>query len=275
MAENTPVKSTSFADVAEAVAKSLSLARTAGSSAFVTTAVAYPNGDAVIVRIDETAKGYAVGDDGYGAHTADLMGAASTFAKTVGQIATGWGLEYSQRSLFALAVPADRLTGAVVAVANASSQAVSRTVSSVAETKVKRSRLVFQERLREAFGKLIAFGAPVPGATRSWDVDGAVLSGGRPTAVFEFVAPAYSAVASAHMKLGDIRSLSDAPVTTAALADYEHTDASLRALLSNVTDFVIEAAGPVANYVRGTEKLPRYAPSAWLAGTQGLISRDE
>jgi hypothetical protein len=248
MVEIINIESETLDDIAQAVARSLSYSRAAGDAAFITTAATYPNGSAVVVRIDGTPAGYFVSDDGYTALTAEMMDALPTFNKVVGPVVERTGLEYEQGSIGAMKVRREQLAGAVAHVATASVVAMERTLIALEQVKVRRSRTVFNERLREAFGSLIRFAAPVRGVTRGWDVDGAVVDGARVRAVFEFVPPAYSAVASAHMKLGDLRGLEEPPVTTAVLADYNDTEPSLRALLSQAADRVFGAIEPAERY---------------------------
>lgn len=235
--------------IADEVARSLSFAEVSGHSAFITTPVTYANGTAVVVRLDADADGYFVSDDGYGAFTAETMGALQTFVKVAGGVAKRSGVEFDHRSFFIIRVEKDRLPAAVAAIANVSAAAVDRTIYALENMKVKRSRVLFQARLEEAFGSKARFDVPVRGATREWDFAGVIQDGNGIAAVFEFVAPAFSAVASANMKLGDVRGLTDAPSAIAALADYERTEPALRAVLSNTADKVI-AVGIAAEEYR-------------------------
>jgi hypothetical protein len=102
----------------------------------------------------------------------------------------------------------------------------------------------------EAFGNRAHFDTDVRGATRAWEIDAVIESHGGIAAVFEFGSPAFSAVASANMKLGDIKSLTSAPYAVAALADYQKTDASFRSILSSAADLVMAASEDVAQYKR-------------------------
>ena len=114
--------------------------------------------------------------------------------------------------------------------------------------KVKRSKVLFQARLEEAFGNKAKFDQPVRGATREWDFAGVIQDENGIAAVFEFVAPAFSAVAAANMKIGDVRGLTDAPSAIVALADYDKTEPSLRAILSNTADKVIAVTTAATEY---------------------------
>lgn len=250
MAPDAGLKMESLQEIADNVARSLSYARASGTSAFITTAVTYANGSAAVVRIDEDQAGFFVSDDGYGALTAEMMGALPTFNTVAGAVAKRGGVEFDQRSFFVVRVQKEQLPGAVAVIANVSAQAVERTIYAMDQVKTKRSRATFEARLRDAFGKRVSFGAVLRGATRQWDVDGFVTSATGVSSVFEFVSPAYSAVASAHMKLGDIRSLTDAPHVAAVLADYAKTEPALRSILSGAADYVFAADEDIAAYQR-------------------------
>jgi hypothetical protein len=237
-----------LAAVAEDVARALTHVSTEGDSAFVSTSVKYANGTSAVIRISPIGDGYFVSDDGYAALIADMMGALPTFSKVAPTVAKRFGVEFDHRSFFVMHVQRDQLPAAVSILANVSAVAVERTIWSLEAIKVKRSRILFEERLHEAYGKRVRFGVSVRGATRPWDFDGVVLHGNQVQAVFEFVAPAFNSVATANMKIGDVRSMTDAPYTVAALADYDRTESSLRAVLSNVADRVIPVSTPADGY---------------------------
>lgn len=234
--------------IADEVARSLSFAEISGRSAFITTPVTYANGTAVVVRLDPDADGFFVSDDGYGAFTAETMGALQTFVKVAGGVAKRAGVSFDQRSFFIIRVQRDQLPAAVAAIANVSASAVERTIYALESIKVKRSKVLFQARLEEAFGNRAKFDMPVQGATREWDFAGVIQGQRGIEAVFEFVAPAFTAVAAANMKIGDVRGLADAPHTIVALADYERTEPSLRAILSNAADKVIAVSTGAREY---------------------------
>lgn len=236
----------SLSEVADAVARSLSYATVRGGSAFVTTAVTYPNGSAVVVRIDEDRDGYVVTDDGQGALVAETMDGAATYP-AIGRLeAARAGLSFEGSSIFAVHVPRDGLPGAVSVVANATSRAVEQTSSALGSVRHKRSQSTFRSHLRSAFGDRIVFDlGDVRGAWRSWRFDAGLHEGRWISALFTFVSPTLGAVASASLKLKDVRSADPHQRLVVALADYEGTEASLRALLSQEADGVVPAdSGP-------------------------------
>ncbi|WP_156917605.1 hypothetical protein [Salinarimonas rosea] len=233
---------TVLSDIAEEVARALSFATVEGGSAYVSTAVSYPNGSAVVVRIDADESGYVVTDDGQGAFIAETMGAGATFAGIARTEAARLGVSLSERSIFAANVSREALPGAVAVIANVSTRAVDRTAAALETMRRKRSQERFRSGLRSAFGERVAFDLDgVRGTWRSWDFDAGLYEGKRIAALFTFVSPAFSAVASASLKLRDVRSADDHPRLVVALADYGGTEASLRALLNEEADRVVPA----------------------------------
>ena len=243
------VGSIDMRSIADDVARALSSARVRGSTAFVSTAVRYPNGTAVVVRIDEHPEGFFVSDDGYSALTAELMGALPTFNRLAGSVADRSGVEFDQRMFYVAGVPREGLVGASAYVANASSRAAERTIYALEHLKIKRSRDLFNNRLVEAYGSRVAFDVPIVGATgREWEYEAAVLEDKRITRLFALVSPAFTAIAAASLKITDTRSLTEAPQITAALSDYNRTEPALRSLLSAAADLVIAANDDAERY---------------------------
>jgi hypothetical protein len=238
-----PRQKEDLATIAAEVARALTFSRVRGRSAYVGTGVHYPNGTTVMIRVDEDTEGFFVTDDGQGAFAAETMGGAQQYAKAAAQVAKRAGVQFDQRCFSTLRVRRNRLPGAVATVANASSRAVERAIYMLDRFKLERSKDLFGDRLRTAFGDAVRFGVPVHGATgRPYDFDAAVEGeGGFRRALFEFVNPSFSAVAAANLKIGDVRALADTPPVVVALADYDRTDDTLRSILSATASLVIPA----------------------------------
>lgn len=250
MVQTLRIDNHDLARIAEDVSRSLSYARVSGLSAFITTAVTYANGTAVVVRVDETGDEFFVSDDGYGALTAEMMGGLRSFSKVARGVAGRFGVEFDERLFFVLKVSRDQLPAAVAAIANVSALAVERTIYAQETAKPQRSRVLFEERLQTAFHKRVHFNQKVKGALRKWDVDALVDMPGTAPVVFEFVTPSAGSVAHAHLKLGDIKSLEFAPRATVVLESYEKTESAFRAILSNASDAVIDASVDADHYFR-------------------------
>ncbi|TAA54053.1 hypothetical protein [Shinella sp. JR1-6] len=235
-------------EIADEVARSLSHAMVEGRTAFITTAVTYPNGTGVVVRLDQDDGNFFVSDDGQASLSAEMFGASHVFARVASEVAKRFSVEYDQRSFFILKVKRHQLPAAVAMIANASSVSVDRTLAALDRQKVKVSRELFVNRITEAFGSLAVFDATVRGTSKTWDVGAAIIEDHRVNAVFEFVTPAHTSVASAHMKMGDISAMFERPRTAIVLADYDKTDAALRRILSSSVDAVFAAKAEISEY---------------------------
>lgn len=250
MVQTLRLDNAELARIADDVARSLSYARVAGTSAFITTAVSYANGTAVVVRIDDDGGSFFVSDDGYGSLTAEMMGASRSFSKVAGSVAARFGVEFDERLFFVMKASRDQLPAAVATIANVSALSVERTIYAQDAAKPKRSRILFEERLQAAFYKRVHFRQKFRGALRRWDIDALVDMPNSTPVVFEYVAPSAGSVAQAHLKLGDIKGLDFAPRTAVVLESYEKTEAAFRAILSNSADAVIDAAVDAEHYLK-------------------------
>ncbi len=234
--------------IADDVARSLSHAMVEGLSAFISTAVTYPNGTSVVVRIDQHGDMFFVSDDGRASLNVELFGGANAFARIASEVAKRFSVEYDQRSFFILQVRRNQLPAAVAIIANASSTAVDRAIQAMDRKRVEVSRDTFLGRISAAFGNSASFDVSIRGSTKNWDVDAAVISDGQFAAVFEFVTPAPASVAFAHMKMGDISGMFERPKTIIVLADYDKTEPPMRQILSSSVDRVFAAKAPVEEY---------------------------
>ncbi len=250
MVQTLRIDNTQLARIADDVSRSLSYARVSGTSAFITTAVSYANGTAVVVRIDDSGDEFFVSDDGYGSLTAEMMGASRSFAKIAGGVAARFGVEFDERLFFVLRVSRDQLPAAVSTIANVSALSVERTIYAQEAAKPKRSRVLFEERLQAAFHKRVHFKQKFRGALRQWDIDALVDMPNSAPVLFEYVTPSAGSVGQAHLKLGDIKNLDFAPRAAVVLESYDKTEAAFRAILSNSSDAVIDASVDAELYLK-------------------------
>jgi hypothetical protein len=238
----------SLKQIADDVARSLSYAEVENGSAYITTAVNYPSGTAVVVRLDPEGDEFFVSDDGGGAIAAELFGAGSAYPRVAGDVARRFNVHYDRRSFFVLKVGRGKLPAAVALIANASANAVEHALMALDKQRAKVSRELFVNRITEAFGNSAAFDVKYRGTTKVWDLDAAVTVDGNIAAVFEYVTPALASVAFAHMKVGDISAMIDRPRTAIVLSDYDRTDPPLRQILSSSADAVFSAAADIREY---------------------------
>ncbi|MGY2052929.1 hypothetical protein [Methylobacterium sp. JK268] len=235
-------------EIGQEIARSLSYSRVRGHSAYVATPLLYPNGSGVLVRIDEHPAGFHVSDNGAGAHLADMMGGLATYSRIAASVAERAGIAFEERTFFADVADRDRLTSVVTAVANATARAADRMAQALDQFKSKKSRELFDERLRAAFGSSIVFDVTIRGGTgRPWDYDASAQDNGN-LRLFTFVAPAFAAIATANIKIADTLALVSPPAVTAVLADYGKTEPALRRILSDTGSIVIGASDGIESY---------------------------
>jgi hypothetical protein len=159
--------------------KAIYRGRVRNTSAFISTRVMYPNGVGAIVRFDEDRQNFIVSDDGYAAQVAETMGVVSALRRMAPGFASRYGVSFEKSTFLLSNVSRDTLHVAVAAVANTSARAMDRVIASLGQPKLKRSRTLFDKRLRSAFGDKIKFDLEFCGATgRSWDFDAGVEEDG-------------------------------------------------------------------------------------------------
>jgi hypothetical protein len=248
MVDASVMNTTDLFEIAEQVARQLSYAGRDSQSVFIVTPVLYASGTSVVCRIVDRGGHFEVTDNGEAAFIADTMGLGGSFAPAASFVSARGGASYEKRAFFVDKVRREQLAGAVAMVANASAQAIERLIFSTEGARIKRSRIVFEQRIRSAFGKDAALNGEVRGATSIWKFDAVVRKEGAIQTVFEFVAPQFSAVASSYMKLTNLQALSDSPKAVVVLADYNNTPPELRATLSLATDTIIGADEAVEAY---------------------------
>lgn len=234
--------------LADDVARAVVHASASETSAYVAAGVTYPNGSAAVARIDRDGEAFFVSDDGNGALAAELMGASFAFSKLAPVVASRTGVGFDRGAFFVLRVERGQLPGAVIAVLSASARTVERSAYAVEHERIRRSRQMFEERVRTAFGEAVAFDVPVRGVTAEWEFDALVRTEGGGLSIFEHVSPAYPSIASANLKLGDVRRLTIPPRTTVVLADYEGTKPEFRSILAATSDRVLSANATASAY---------------------------
>lgn len=178
-----------------------------------------------------------------------------TFAKVSGPLAEQAGVSIDRKAFALQDLNQEQLPAAVLALANVSVRALDRVVQSAQEFKAKRSRETFNSRVKTAFGDRAVFDAVVRGATREWDFEAAIAAQHGFSGVISLVSPSHAAVASANMKLGDIRAMASATRAIAALSDYDGTEPAFRMILSSSSDAVIAASAEPGTYLQAASPL--------------------
>ena len=235
--------------IAQDILKALNRTSVRSGSVFVATSVSYPNGTGVSVRIDQGRDGFTVSDDGYAEVIAEDMGVVPALYRVASKVAERAGVTYESGSFYVTGLERSSLPTAVTTVANASAKALERTIAALEQPRLKRSREVFDKRLKEAFGDAVAFDVDFKGATgKQWEFNAGILDAGAFERLFELVSPSSQGVAFANMKIIDVRSLTEPPSITAALIDYDKTEPALRSILSNAGSLVIPASADAQKY---------------------------
>lgn len=228
--------------LAESVSKQLARGFRSAAGAFVETPLLYPGGSHVVVQLSEPAPGvFLVSDRGYAAMEAELIGAPRrTFRRTAETVARRMGVAFDKQMLFVAEVQEGALTGAVVAVANASKEAADLTAMRMHEDVAEDRKTAVLDRLRSVFGdEAVAADAEITGASgRHWKVDARVQAQNRGLplpvfgpAVFVIVGPHANSVYRGVAAFGDLAELDGAPtrvaVSTVPLAKREATDVTM------------------------------------------------
>jgi hypothetical protein len=223
--------------------------RVENSSMFVSTGVSYPNGVGAVVRIDRDRNGFVVSDDGYAGFTADTMNASRAFSKVAPGVAARSGVNFERGTFLLANVASESLPVAIGLIANTSCRSIERVLAALEQPRIKRSRDIFDRRLRAAYGDKVSFDLEYKGATgRNWQFDAGVEQDGIIVRLFELVSPTTQAVAIANLKFTDTQALPDPPNVIAALSDYDKTDPALRSILSSAGGTVIAANDDVSKY---------------------------
>jgi hypothetical protein len=246
LAGEVDMKPYTAAEAAEEVARALVSTRSSEGTAFITTPVTYPSGAHSLVHIDGMNNRWFVSDDGYGAQEADLMGASTTFKRVARMVADRAGIGFDQKFLFVVEATRDELAGAVVAVANASAEAVRRTAMRVEELRYAASRALFDERIETTFrGSTIVRQPEILGASgRSWEFSAGIEREGNIIYLLDLVRPRPSAVYATISKFTDMQPVQQGRKGAAILTDYERTDPHLISLLSRVVGVALPAGAP-------------------------------
>lgn len=214
----------------------------------MSTPVTYPGGAHAVVRLDGMGDRWFVSDDGYAALEADLMGASTTFRRIAPHVAERAGIAFDQRALFVVEATREELAGAVVAIANASAEAVRRTAIRLEEIRYAASRSLFDERVEETFkGETIIRQPEIIGASgRSWEFSAGVEHQGNIVVLLDLVRPRPNAVYATVSKFTDVQPLDVRRKGAAILTDADRTDPHLVSLLSRVAGAALPATAPTS-----------------------------
>ena len=197
--------------IADAVGRTIS-ARQFGETTIISLPVMYPSGAFAGVHVTLSGDRCYVSDAAIGLREAEMAGVGDLFDSSARSAAEWFGVGYDGASIFAASAPLSRIEGAVIAIANASSRAVTHALLNAAEKKDKsRNNLLF-DKLREYFGQnSVAKTASIVGKDATWDAHNVVIIKGRQS-VFEYVSQNTNSIASKFLMFSDISKTSEPPV---------------------------------------------------------------
>jgi hypothetical protein len=198
--------------IAEEVARNLATVELTPNGAYITTPLNYPGGGCVTVMLAPFESFFLVSDAGFGMIEAEMMGAASQFARVAPGIAADAGVEFDQQSFFVSKCRHDDLVGIVGAVANCSKAAVDLAALRLSEKKYAEKEGALVNRLVRLFGEeSVSVRPKLSGASsHDWTVAASIALPDRQS-VFDFVKPSPQSIFAAVAKFGDLARLPHPP----------------------------------------------------------------
>ena len=207
-------------ETADAIARQLAAAFEAGGECFVRTPLMYPGGSNVVVHLAGRGDRLFVSDFGAGFEEAELIGADRYYTRIAPKVADRYGVRFDHHSFFVAEVRRSQATGAVMALANASKEALDLAALRYAEKQDHDRADALLERLTRVFRE--------PCVHRDAEMRGASSYPWHPTAlvehsnrrlVFHHVKPAAPSVYATVSMFHDIARVSEAPPRVAVADD--------------------------------------------------------
>ncbi|MGA9268604.1 MAG: hypothetical protein WBV79_19430 [Rhodomicrobium sp.] len=206
------LEKTAFSGLARDIAAALVSARADARGLVIKTPLLYPSNSTVQVRVDSLDGRFFVSDMAQAFQEAEMMGAPRTFKHHAPAIAKNAGIGFDQQAFFVAEAQEGQLIGAVMAVANCSSEAATVVAHKIAEKKNDDYINRLYDRLFHVFGKTaVTKEVEVQGASATPWLIAARVEVGRQVSLFDYVSPHPNSIAAAVTKFGDIAQLVDAP----------------------------------------------------------------
>jgi hypothetical protein len=207
----------------------------AGDSIRLALPIAYPSGACAAVQISINKDECFITDCALGYAEAEFASAQSYYDHAARATSQHFGVQYDGVNVFASRAPVDRLEGAIVAVANASVQAVTHAIMRAVTDKERRSNTQLFDKVSDIFGaRHVARTADLKGREAEWQAHNVVTIDGA-IAVFEFVTAHQNSIANKFQMFSDlhrgsikpslnavVRSLSEIGSKGTMLADVSH-----------------------------------------------------
>ena len=211
--------------------------------AFITTPIMYPSGSMAVVRADVLGHDrHFITDMGMGYLEAEMMGTSLIYARSATPIAEQAGIHFDNHAFSLLDVSRDQLAGAIIAIANASQQAVALAAYKQSEKKIAEDEERLYERLVKVFTPLhVNRDVAIVGASNtSWRVANIVRLE-RKITVFEPVSRHPNSITTATTKFHDLARLDDPPNRVAVVENKERLGTYL-GVLSQAADVITRDA---------------------------------
>lgn len=236
--------------IADAVGRTLS-SHQFGDTTIISLPIMYPSGAFAGVHVTVSGDRCYVSDAAIGLREAEMAGVGDFFDGTARAAAEWFGVGYDGASIFAASAPLARIEGAVIAVANASSRAVTHALLNAVEKKDKSRNNILYDKLKEYFGAAsVSKTASIAGRDASWDAHNLVVIKGR-RSIFEYVSQNTNSIASKFLMFSDIGKSDDPPVLNSVVDSLDSLGRK-GTMLSDVSNVVpIEASREIfLNYAR-------------------------
>lgn len=204
--------------IARTIASELVRVRVAGPAVRLSAPVLFPSGAHVSLVVHGGPDRYVVTDDGAATYEAELMGVSRTFPRIAREVAERAGVRFNDHEFFEAEAPVDRLPGIIAVVADTARTAVEQAAIALAERIEADTRQSITDRLVSIFGAgAVTHDAKVVGASQhTWKFDAAVTCHDS-TVLFALTSPSANSVASAFVKMDDVRRLDTPPRNVAVL----------------------------------------------------------
>lgn len=189
--------------IADAVGRLVSI-RNFGDTVVVSLPISYPQGTLSAVHISTSGDRCFVSDCALGMREAELAGAAEFYDSAARSVSRRFGVAYDGACVFAASAPIERIEGAIIAVANASANAVGSALIKASEAKDRQKNNDVFDVVVDIFGRNnVSRKEEIPGRDDSWEAHNVVRTKGI-ISIFEFVSTHQNAVASKFLMFSDL-----------------------------------------------------------------------
>ncbi len=212
------------------------------AGSLVTMPVLYPGGGSVVLDVLPRSNGARITDRGEGFRHAELSGNEAAFSKSAERIAGDLGLVFDGRDILLEAVPIDRITGAMVMVANASAQASHSAMRAPAREAAVRDAMF--GKLESVFGPggFEKHGRILGASNHRWTIDASVRHE-RGFVVFNAVTGHYVSAAGTAAKFHDLGTLEHPPARIAVVVSRQDLG-DWYGVVAAASDAVLETVDP-------------------------------